>query len=80
MREIRKKTSLITGLMMTGEIRINALHCDKGSSLVLNYLSHTITNCYTILEQKQGDHCVFCNSGSAPCTPIQMNKFCCINL
>jgi len=29
------------------------------------------TSCGTLLKPKQGDCCVFCSYGSAPCPPVQ---------
>ena len=33
--------------------------------------------CEAVLKPKQGDCCVFCSYGTAPCPPIQGDKSCC---
>ena len=35
------------------------------------------TGCKVLLKPHQGDCCVFCSYGSAPCPPIQTARGCC---
>ena len=32
--------------------------------------------CYTVLQPRKGDCCVFCSYGTVPCPPVQADRGC----